>query len=255
MALELKPQLINGESIAPDVSHIETENDDPVDNVFSAKQQRLLSESLNISWQENRPFLADVDIGVFSSPYQPPLVPDMFLSLGVDVPDDYWTKEGRSYFVWNYGKPPDLVIEVVSNRKGGEADRKLYEYARMGVAYYAIYDPQLLVQSEALVLYESVAGEFMPRPDFDMRRVGLSLQIWDGIFDAMQGHWLRFADLDGNLIPSGDEHRIRANQAEQRAEQEHQRAEQERQRAEQAEAEAANLRARLRKAGIDPDSI
>ncbi len=241
MTLNLKPQVIDGESIAPDISHIETENDDPVDNLFSAKQQRLLSEALNISWQENRPFLADVDIGVFYSPHQPPLVPDMFLSMGIDVPEDYWAKEGRSYFVWNYGKPPDVVIEIVSNREGGEADRKLYEYARIGIPYYAIYDPQRLIQNEPLVVYESVAGEYLPRPDFDMQRIGLSLQIWHGIFDDMQGEWIRWTDLDGNLIPSGDEQRQRADRAEQRAD--------------SAEARAAQFAARLRELGVDPDSI
>ena len=252
MALNLKPQLIDGESIAPDISHIETENDEPVDNLFSAKQQRLLVEPLYSSWQPLRSFLADANVGVFMSVYRSPLVPDMFLSLDVEEVEDWWAKEGRSYFIWVYGKPPDAVIEVVSNRVGGETDRKLEAYANMGIPYYAIYDPQQVVQDVPLVVYEVVAGEYLPRPDFALGRVGLSLQVWNGLYDDMPAEWLRWADLEGNLIPTGAE---RAEQERQRAEQERQRAEQERQRADSAEQRNAQFAARLREAGIDPDSI
>ena len=39
---------------------------------------------------------------------------------GTTLPADLWPKSLRSYFVWDYGKVPDVVIEVVSNREGGE---------------------------------------------------------------------------------------------------------------------------------------
>jgi len=231
--------------IAPDISHLETENDDPVDNLFSAKQQRLLVEPLYTSWQADQPFLADANVGVFSAINRPPLVPDMFLSLDVEPYEDWWQKEGRSYFLWVYGKPPDVVVEVVSNREGGETDHKLHEYARMGVPYYAVFDPQQAMQDDLLVVYELVAGEYLSRPDFRLERIHLSLQLWDGEYETHHAQWLRWTDLDGNLILTGAE---RAVQEHQRAEQEHQRAEQEHQRAEQ-------LAARLRKLGVDPDSI
>ncbi len=46
-----QPQIQESEMLAmsPDISHIETENDDPVDNIFSEKQQRLLTRSLYAS--------------------------------------------------------------------------------------------------------------------------------------------------------------------------------------------------------------
>ena len=40
----------------PDISGIITEDDEPVDNIFSEKQQRLLTESLNSSWRPGRDF-------------------------------------------------------------------------------------------------------------------------------------------------------------------------------------------------------
>ncbi len=217
---------------APDISHLETENDDPVDNIFSAKQQRLLVVSLYLAWRIGRPFIADANVGVFSTVNRPALVPDMFLSLDVSVrDDDWWKKENRSYFLWEYGKPPDVVVEVVSNRVGGEADRKLHEYARMGVPYYVIFDPQRLVQPEPLVVYELRGGAYVRKENALLDQVGLSLRLWEGVYEGGRGQWLRWADAEGTLLPTGEE--LVA---------------QERQRAER-------LAARLREVGIDPDEI
>lgn len=224
----------------PDMSHIVTEDDEPVDNVFSAKQQRLLVEPLYTAWQKERVFLADANVGVFRGLHLPPLVPDMFLSLDVRVGDaDWWLKQNRSYFVWVHGKPPDVVVEVVSNEKGGELDRKMQGYAWMGVPYYVVYDPEpTSIQSKPLVVYELVAGEYLPRPDFQLARLGLTLQLWDGVFEDGQAVWLRWADAEGNLFPTGAE----------LAEQQTQRAEKEAQRAER-------LAEKLRALGVDPDSV
>ena len=46
------------ESIRPDLSHIVTEDDCPVDNRFSERQQRLLPHLLFTSWPEGKPFEA-----------------------------------------------------------------------------------------------------------------------------------------------------------------------------------------------------
>ncbi len=53
----------------PDISHLITEDDTPVDNLFSAKQQRLLVEPLYSGWENPEPFLADAHVGVFASVY------------------------------------------------------------------------------------------------------------------------------------------------------------------------------------------
>jgi Uma2 family endonuclease len=67
---------------------------------------------------------------------QPPIVPDVFVSLDVETPQDFRQKRNRTYFVWEFGKAPDVVIEVVSSREGNELGRKLHDYARLGVPYY-----------------------------------------------------------------------------------------------------------------------
>jgi Uma2 family endonuclease len=162
---------------APDVSHLVTEDDTPVDNLFSAKQQRLLVEPLYTSWGTDRLFVADANVGIFSTPYRPAIVPDVFLSLDVAIAEDWYAKEHRSYFIWEFGKPPDVVVEIVSNTKGEEGGKKLREYARMRVWYYAIYDPQQLIQKDVFRLYELHLGEYTLQPDTYLEKIGLGLTL------------------------------------------------------------------------------
>lgn len=215
----------------PDITHLVTEDDKPVDNIPSEKQQRLLVEPLYSSWVE-RPFLAASNVAIFRTVHRPPVVPDMFLSLDVQVAEDWWAKENRSYFIWEFGKSPEAVLEIVSNRKGQETDEKFREYAGMGALYYVIYDPQQLLQPETLRVYQLQVGEYVQKKDWQLEKVGLGLTLWEGVFEGKKAQWLRWADLEGRIIPTGAE-----------------RAEQERERAEAAEAELARLRARLAELG------
>lgn len=237
----------------PDISHLITEDDEPVDNIFSAKQQRLLVEPLYSGWRSEQPFFADANVGIFASLREPPLVPDMFLSLGVVPPqENAWKKEHRSYFLWEYGKPPEAVIEVVSNQEGGEGSRKVRAYARLGILYYAIYDPAQRIQEQPLIVYELVVGKYVARPDSRLPEVGLGLRLWDNEYEGMPDVWLRWTDLDGVLIPTGAE---LAEQERQVAEEQRQVAEEQRQMAEQQRERAEKLAARLLELGIDPTEI
>src|SRR5579862_5180163 len=132
----------------PCLDHIVTEDDTPVDNIFSERQMRLLVEALYSSWEgpgEGRTFAALANVGLFFSSEKPPLVPDVMLSLDVELSPDFTQKKNRSYFTWVLGKPPDAVVEIVSNKKGKEAGSKLKTYARLGISYYIIYDPDELL--------------------------------------------------------------------------------------------------------------
>ncbi len=98
-----------------DIQHLITEDETLVDNLPSEKQQRLLTEPLYSAWSgpgEGRTFLAAANVGIFAQVRNPAIVPDMFLSLDVEVAEDWWRKEHRSYFVWEFGKPPELVQEA-----------------------------------------------------------------------------------------------------------------------------------------------
>jgi hypothetical protein len=83
----------------PEVDHLMTEVDNPAVNLPSAKNQRLLVGTLYTSARIARPLLAEANIGLFASTSAQPLVPDVFLSLGVELAEDWWAKKHRSYFV------------------------------------------------------------------------------------------------------------------------------------------------------------
>ncbi|MBI1764122.1 MAG: Uma2 family endonuclease [Acidobacteria bacterium] len=194
---------------------IVTEDDEPVDNLFSAKQQRLLARTLYASWtpqpneekpKQRRKFLADVNVGVFFALHEPPLVPDFFLSLDVQPHKNWYAKAHRSYFVWEFGKVPEAVIEIVSNRKGGELTGKLKDYARMGVTYYVVYDPEQQLSKDVLRVYEIGFGKrYRLREDNQLPELGLGLTLWRGVFEAQPDTWLRWCDATGKLIPTGEE--------------------------------------------------
>ena len=193
----------------PDVEHLVTEDDTPVDNLFSEKQQRLLIRPLYSSPESvgaGRNFVAATNVGLFYAIRQPPYVPDMLLSLDVEVPADVWPKSHRSYFVWEYGKPPDVVVEVVSNDQGGEDTEKLSGYARIGVPYYAIYDPQRILSDQTLRAFQLQAMHYRPMAEpLYLPDVELGLRLWQGRFERLEATWLRWVDATGEPILTGEE--------------------------------------------------
>ena len=207
---------------------IVTEDDAPLDNLFSAIQARLLIEPLYASWSHprfGRRFVANGNVGVFYALRQPPLVPDMFLSLDVVLPANLMKKTNRSYFIWEYGKPPDLVVEIVSNTEGGEerADGKLRTYAQMGVGRYVVYDPALWMGAEPLRVYALSHGQLKRTGETWFEELSLGVVLWRGSYEGCEETWLRWCDREGVIIPTGAER-------------------------------AERLAAKLRAAGIDPDA-
>lgn len=229
----------------PDVSGLVTEDDTPVDNLFSEKQMRLLTEPLHSFWRppEGRTFLLAANVGVFPMASNDPLVPDVFLSLDTGLKTPFSEKRNRSYFIWEHGKPPDIVIEIVSNKEGDELTRKLRGYERMRVSHYVVFDPWHLASDATVTRFEFHADALIEAPGLSFPRVGLGLTLWTGAFERESAEWLRWCLLDGTLVPTGAE----------RAEAETQRAEAEQQRAEAEQQRAERLAAKLRELGGEPD--
>ncbi len=253
----------------PNVDHLVTEDDTPVDNILSEKQQRLLTESLHSSWSlqaGDRRFVALANVGLFYAIHRPPYVPDMMLSLDVSLPPDVIPKPHRSYFIWEYGKPPDVVVEVVSNREGGELSEKIGGYARIGVKYYAVYDPERLLGDQPFRVFQLKATSYVPMEEpVWLSGVEIGLRLWQGRYEDLDATWLRWVDSSGAIILSGAERaaseRQHAEQETQRAEHERQRAEHERQRAEHERQRAEHERQRgdrlvdqLRRMGVEPEA-
>lgn len=90
--------LINDDDYyVPDANQLVTE-DDILDNFATSKQKRLLIGSLYSTLQQQT-FLAAANVGIYHTDGQPAIVPDVFLSLDVQVPQNWWEKQNRCYMV------------------------------------------------------------------------------------------------------------------------------------------------------------
>jgi Uma2 family endonuclease len=209
----------------PDIDYdgLVTEDHKPVDRIFLEKLYRLLTRPLYASWPgpgEGGAFLVLVNVGWFYQRKTPAVVPDCLLSLDVTCPKDLQVKEGHSYYQWDMGKQPDVVIEVVSDRAGGEESFKKNLYARLGVPHYAVFDPQHLLSDDALRTYELVVGNYRLADPGPWSNIGLGLRLWEGKFEGAQDVWLRWCDANGEILATGEERATqwaeRARQAEER---------------------------------------
>jgi hypothetical protein len=231
----------------PNYDNLVTEDEKPVDNLYSERQHWLLTNPLIDSWKgpgEGCPRFIATDVGLFDRDNVPGFAPDVLVSLGMAPPQsDLSKKENRSYYVWKYGAP-DALIEVVSNTEGGELTRKLKGYARVGAIYYVVWDPFLFLGDKKLYCFALERGKYVPcEPWFPELELGV--RPWDGIYGDMPATFLRWCDRQGNLIPTGAE---RADGEKQRADGEKQRADGEKQRADK-------LAEKLRAMGIDPNAL
>lgn len=228
-------ELLDDELITElDISHLVIEDDTPVDNFQSEVQQRLLVEPLYSSKALPSPFLAAANVGVFYKLKGDPIVPDVFLSLGVQRADDLSQRRNRSYFVWEFGKVPEVCIEIVSNQEGdelilsqksrqkGKFAPKKDIYAQIGVRYYVVFDPLQQIQGKdemdgALLRVWSISPEgyteLTPPPGITtpgqpvwLNAIGIGLMLWEGEFEeAVTRLWLRWCDHAGQVILTGAE--------------------------------------------------
>ncbi len=217
-----------------------TEGDETIpDSLLAEREQRLLAETLYASWAgpgEGRTFLALANVGYFPVPRNPALVPDFFLCLDATAPENLQAKQGQSYYQWHTGRPPDVVIEIVSDKRGGEADVKMRTYARHGVIFYVIHDPWNILKGGVLRTFGLHHGRFEPLETAWFPEVGLGLTLWEGAYEDSRAIWLRWCDKDGRLLPTGKE-----------------RADEQQRRAEEAIRKQQRLEAQLRALGIEPE--
>lgn len=163
--------------------------------------------------------------------------PDVFVVL--DVP----RRERKSWVVWEEGKSPDVVIELLSSKTADtdKGKKKIIYQNQLKVAEYFWFDPFNPEDWEGFGLHH---GEYVAlvRDDhhrFISERLGLALVRWQGVYEDVETTWLRWATKEGQLLPTSRE----ALQAEtERADAETQRAETEAMRAAAAEAELTRLR-------------
>ena len=92
------------------------------------------------------------------------LTPDCMVAIGIN-PEDVELKNG--YLIWEIGKPPDVVIEVASERTArADLTSKRQRYASLGIAEYWRLDP-----SGGDRYGEPLVGEYLSHGEY--HRIGL----------------------------------------------------------------------------------
>ncbi|MCF4970732.1 Uma2 family endonuclease [Nostoc sp. CMAA1605] len=138
--------------------------------------------------------------------------PDFFIVLGVPK------GERRSWVVWEEGKAPDVVIELLSpSTASTDKNEKMLIYQnQMRVSEYFWYDP---FNSDDLAGFSLQKGVYLSiNPNNQNQLVSqslqLGLQLWQGNYKGIEATWLRWANLAGELLPTPEEkERQRADNA------------------------------------------
>ncbi|AFY30585.1 Uma2 family endonuclease [Calothrix sp. PCC 7507] len=199
----------------PSAEELPDSDETPVDNELQELIPGLLKAILLILWAERMDWFFSIDMGIYYHPDQPAIVPDGFLSLGVER---FYDEELRpSYVLWEEKVVPSLVLEVVSKTYRKEYTTKLDEYADLGILYYVIYSsrrrrkPRLEVHKLVNDKYELQAGNPVWLPE-----IGLGIGCDRGNYSGVTREWLYWYDESGKRYPTPYE---KIQQTEQRAQQ------------------------------------
>lgn len=217
----------------PTSNELPCSDDTPVDNEIQNLIPNLLLAILALVWRDSpsgdsfasrQDWFLGVDMGIYylyEQVRQPVLVPDGFLSLGVQRRK---SDRGRlSYVLWEENNiPPVWALEIVSKTAGGEYDEKLTKYAQLGVLYYVIYNPDYWQRDkhDPFEVYRLVEGDYVRQPAEPvwMPEVGLGIGRGIGTYEGWTREWLYWYDQQGKRLPtpeeSLDQERQRAEQAE-----------------------------------------
>jgi Uma2 family endonuclease len=230
-------------------------DDTPVDNELQILIPGLLREILVRLWAERTDWFFGVNMGFYYEPRTPAIVPDGFLSLGVDR-----FKENRlrlSYVLWREKNiVPQLVLEIVSQTPGSEYTEKMQKYAEIGVLYYVIFNPDFWKRDrhDRFEVYRLENNTYirLSNQAVWLPEIGLGIGFEPGVYDGWSRDWLYWYDQNGDRHPTPTD---LLEQEQQRTQQERERAQQERERAEELQQQLEQLRAELQRRGIDLENL
>ncbi|MBC6420796.1 MAG: Uma2 family endonuclease, partial [Hormoscilla sp. SP12CHS1] len=232
----------------PTAEELPDSDDTPVDNELQNLIPNAADDILSRIWAQRDDWFWGVDMGIYYHPEKPALVPDGFLSIGVQRIKSAALR--LSYVVWEEkGIVPILVMEVVSKTYGGEYDKKMADYAELGALYYVIYNPfcrpigsgrrgrrSRHADHQPLEVYKLEEDQYrlLSGNPIWLPEIGLGIGTGLGRYRGRSREWVYWYDQEGRRYLTSDE---LAEQERQQAQQERQRAqqelEQERQRAQQ----------------------
>ena len=187
----------------PSTLELPCSDDIPVDNEDQNLLPNLLLMLLTHLWANRMDWFFGVDMAVYHTTgvsHKVPVVPDAFLSVGVERLKDGETR--RSYAVWEENEViPVFVLETVSNQPGEEYAKKMETYAKLGVLYYVIYNPKFWLRDrhEPFEVYKLELGKYaLQRGEpYWMPEVGLGIGRYETTFGNLPKEILTWYDEKG----------------------------------------------------------
>jgi Uma2 family endonuclease len=180
-------------------------------------QSILLTDSIQPVLKKLHPdgqYFIGQDLGIYWRITEPPEkgaeAPDWFYV--PNVPPSLNGKTRRSYVLWQEFIAPSIVLEFVSGNGAEERDKtpwkgKFWIYEQViRTPFYGIYE----VNKASIEVYELIGGQYQllaanERGHYPITSMGVELGLWQSEYLAMDLPWLRWWDLQGNLLLTGEE--------------------------------------------------
>ncbi len=201
----------------PDHTQLPCEDGTFVKNFQEHPQSILLTESIKPTLQKIHPdgqYCIGQDSGIYWRITEP-------LERGAEAPDWFYVPNvppslngqmRRSYVLWQEYISPLIVLEFVSGNGDEERDKtpwkgKFWIYEQViHPAFYGIYE----FNKASVEVYHLLENKYhlLPankRGHYPISALGVELGIWQGEYQNVDLPWLRWWDLDGNLLLSGEE--------------------------------------------------
>ncbi|MHC5740549.1 MAG: Uma2 family endonuclease [Nostoc sp.] len=195
----------------PSTEELACSDDIPVDNEDQNFLPNILLFLLTSIWATRTDWFFGVDMAIYHTTganARVPIVPDGFLSLGVDRKKG--GKSRRSYAVWEENEVvPILTLEMVSHSPGSEYDEKLEIYRKLGVLYYIIYNPEYWQRDrhQPFEIYRLVDKNYqlqIGEPHW-MPEIGLGIGRYQGVIGGIGQEFLSWYDEQGNRYLTAEE--------------------------------------------------
>ena len=205
------------ETSLPDHTQLPESDGTFVKNWQEHPQSILLTDSITPILKKLNPdgqYFIGQDLGIYwritETPEKGAEAPDWFYV--PNVPPSLNGKTRRSYVLWQEYISPLIVLEFVSGNGAEERDKtpwkgKLWIYEQViKPAFYGIYE----VNKASIEVYELIGGKYQllaanERGHYSITPMGVELGLWQGEYQNMELPWLRWWDLQGNLLLTGEE--------------------------------------------------
>ncbi len=229
----------------PDHTQLPESDGTFVKNFQEQPQSLILTDSIGLTLQRLHPdgqYCIGQDSGIYWRETEPP-------EKGAEAPDWFYVPNvppkldgliRRSYVLWREFITPTIALEFASGDGSEERDQtplsrtegkltkpgKFWVYERvMRIPFYGIYE----VNSGKLEVYHLIEGVYQKmtpneRGHYPITPMQVELGLWQGTYQNQPEQlWLRWWDLEGNLLLIGFEE---AQRQRQRADQERQKRQQ-----------------------------